>query len=64
MQILLIMTTILMHGAEVVRSDEQDVLPTLVWIGCNHYIKCDLVQVEGSIWGGAKASCSCLLPRN
>ena len=29
MQILLIMTTILMHGAEVVRSDEQDVLPTL-----------------------------------
>ena len=53
MRILFIMTTILMHGAEVVRSNEQDGLPTLVRIGCNHYIKYDLVQVEGSIWGGA-----------
>ena len=40
-------------GSEVVRSDEQDVLPHLVWIGCNHCIKSDLVQEEGGVRGGA-----------
>ena len=40
-------------GTEVVCSDEQDVLPTLIWIGCNHSVKGDLVQEEGGIRGGS-----------